>query len=169
MPTSPATTALTIGDDADAAVAARSSIRRRITGEEVETLAKGGSIGNDLCYVGRGGRGAAPSKWGNPFRVNTQCAREEAINKHKSYVSETGLPRSSTILPGCHCRPEEPCHGDHLLELARVAGAKSMGTFLDDGLPVRSPEGLGDGVPPGVEGVPLGVDEDLPLTPAVFE
>jgi hypothetical protein len=142
-PKGPAATALTIGDDA--AVAARVPIRRKITGEEFETLARGGSIGQGLCYVGRGGRGAAPSRWGNPFRVNAQCTREEATSKYKAYLAEAGLHDYIHELAGkdllCHCKPEEPCHGDHLLELVRVAGSKSMGSFLDDGLPVRLLQG----------------------------
>ena len=49
-----ATTALTNGEDT--AVAAKVPIHRKITREEFGPLAKGGSIGQDRYYVGRGGR-----------------------------------------------------------------------------------------------------------------
>jgi hypothetical protein len=135
------TTTLTNGV-AGAVVAARVPGRRKITHEEFEILAKGGSIGLDLTYIGRGGRGAKPSRWGNPFRVSSSCTRAEAISKYKTHVNETGLLEYINELTGkdllCHCGPEEECHGDHLLVLARAAGLKSMVGFLDDGLPVRA-------------------------------
>ena len=155
-----ATTALTNGGCAGLAVAAKSPTRRRITKEEFENLAKGNSIGEDLCYVGRGGRGAPPSKWGNPFRINAQCSRAESVRKYGAFVAETGLHDSIHELSGkdllCHCRPDELCHADHLLELLKAARDSSMGCFLDDGLPVRIPQGHKEPAPESPPGVKAG-------------
>ena len=83
----------------------------------------------------------APSRWGNPFRVDALCPGAEAIDRYKTHVSDSGSVEYIHEILGkdllCHCMPEEPCHGDYLLELCRAEGAKSMATFLDDGLPVR--------------------------------
>ena len=150
-PTAQAATALTIRDGVigatsvigatDAAVSARAPTRRRITEAEFHSLAKGGSLTVGQVYVGRGGRGVVPSKWGNPFRVGAGCTRKEAIDKYKNYVKDAGLDDDIHEITGkdllCHCRPEDPCHADYLLELCRRDRAGSMATFVDDGLPTR--------------------------------
>lgn len=68
-------------------------------------------------YIGR------PSRWGNPFKVGRDGAREEVIAKYRTYV--LSRPDLVAVLPdlrgkvlGCWCAPE-PCHGDVLAELAR--------------------------------------------------
>ena len=150
-PTAQAATALTIRDGVigativigatDAAVSARAPTRRRITEAEFHSLAKGGSLTVGQVYVGRGGRGVVPSKWGNPFRVGAGCTRKEAIDKYKNYVKDAGLDDDIHEITGkdllCHCRPEDSCHADYLLELCRRDRAGSMATFVDDGLPTR--------------------------------
>ena len=102
----------------------------------------------------------APSRWCNPFRVDALCPRAEAIDQYKVHVSDAGLVEYIHEILGkdllCHCRPEEPCHGDYLLELCRIAGAKSMGTFLDDGLPVRLTQGLQELAAPAIAEVVSG-------------
>ena len=77
----PTATALTIGDDVNAALAARARppIRRSITVEEFEALARGEAIGEGLCYIGRGGRGVPPSRWGNPFRVGFKYQVQQSL------------------------------------------------------------------------------------------
>ena len=118
-PTAQAATALTIRDGVigativigatDAAVSARAPTRRRITEAEFHSLAKGGSLTEGQVYVGRGGRGAVPSKWGNPFRVGAGCTRKEGIDKYKNYVKDAGLDDDIHEITGkdllCHCRP----------------------------------------------------------------
>ena len=140
--TDPTATALTNGDDvAAAAVASKSPVRLKITDAEFRELANGGTLGKERVYIGRGGRGVTPSRWGNPFRVDALCHRVQAIDRYKTHLSNSGLIEYIHEILGkdllCHCKPEEPCHGDYLLELCRAEGAKSMATFLDDGLPVR--------------------------------
>ena len=38
--------------------------RRKVTQAELDALAKGGKLEDGVLYVGRGGRGVPPSKWG---------------------------------------------------------------------------------------------------------
>ena len=73
-------------------------------------------IPHDAVYVGR------PSKWGNPFLIGRDGAREQVVKRHREWVYFTcdldGLKRE---LRGkdlvCWCAPL-PCHADVLLELA---------------------------------------------------
>jgi len=72
-------------------------------------------------YIGR------PSKWGNPFLVNTHGDRKEVIEKYEEWLlgirsapnsqrrpilSEAKVELKDKIL-GCWCSPK-PCHGDIL-------------------------------------------------------
>jgi len=67
-------------------------------------------------YIGR------PSKWGNPYLIGVDGAREEVIEKYRKHLE--GKPKLLAALPelrgktlGCYCKPL-PCHGDILAELA---------------------------------------------------
>lgn len=66
-------------------------------------------------YVGR------PSKWGNPFVVVTEDAREEAIELFRESITEEFKAEIRRELRGkdlvCWCAPK-PCHADVLLEIA---------------------------------------------------
>ena len=66
-------------------------------------------------YIGR------PSKWGNPFVIGRDGAREEVIALYRGYILAS--PELMEVLPelrgktlGCWCYPR-PCHGDVLKEL----------------------------------------------------
>ena len=63
-----------------------------------------------MVYIGRGGRGVAPSRWGNSFRVDALCPRAEAIDRYKAHVSEAALVDYIHEILGkdlrCHCRHE---------------------------------------------------------------
>lgn len=68
-------------------------------------------------YIGR------PSKWGNPFRVNKYCSRDEAIDSYYEWI--LGQPELIASLHelkgkrlGCYCKPKR-CHGDVLVELVK--------------------------------------------------
>ena len=107
-------------------------------------LAKGGKLKDDEVYVGRGGRGVPPSRWGNPFRIGLSCTRGEAIIKFHGYFEDQGLFNDIGEIVGKdllrHCRPDEECHGDYLLAMAHHGVRQeepSMAGFVDDGLPVR--------------------------------
>ncbi|OGT54325.1 MAG: hypothetical protein A3E01_15280 [Gammaproteobacteria bacterium RIFCSPHIGHO2_12_FULL_63_22] len=67
-----------------------------------------------------------PSKWGNPFVIGRDGAREEVIAKYREYI--LGRPDLLAALPelrgkrlGCWCAPKA-CHGDVLVELLRGEG-----------------------------------------------
>ncbi len=74
-------------------------------------------IPQDAVYIGR------PSKWGNPFYVNTTRPREEAIKLYREWLSHQPKLRADakSELKGkdlvCFCAPAA-CHGDVLLEIA---------------------------------------------------
>ena len=76
----------------------------------------------NLVYVGRGGRGIPHSTWGNPFKIGTDGSRDEVIEKFRGYLVSSGLGSRARELRGCtlvcHCRPDQPCHADVLIEHA---------------------------------------------------
>lgn len=74
-------------------------------------------------YIGR------PGKWGNPFKIDVDCSREEsirlyrewltkAISEHPELLEEIKKELKEKIL-GCWCAPRI-CHGGVLAELADV-------------------------------------------------
>ena len=79
----------------------------------------------------------------NPFKVGQGRSTQAAISEFKGYLRTSGLIEEIGTLVGkdllCHCGEGEPCHGDVLLEAAAAFGARSMATFIDDGLPTRLP------------------------------
>jgi uncharacterized protein DUF4326 len=69
-------------------------------------------------YIGR------PSKWGNPFYLGKDQAREEVIDTYYEYVIDNALLMESLYELVdkdliCWCAPL-PCHGDVLLMLANT-------------------------------------------------
>jgi len=70
----------------------------------------------DRVYVGR------PSKWGNPFVIGRDGARDQVIAKYRAWLmSQPALIAELHELRGknlvCWCAPER-CHADVLAELA---------------------------------------------------
>jgi len=76
-------------------------------------------------YIGR------PSRFGNPFShlPNTLAhykvsSREQAIEYYRNYIMNTpwlikaAKEELKGKILGCWCRPDFPCHGDILLEIA---------------------------------------------------
>lgn len=83
---------------------------------------------------------ARPTKWGNPFKVDSTCSREEATELHRSLLVEGKYRETESVsatagalyaigvraeihkLKGknlaCWCSLDGPCHADVLLELA---------------------------------------------------
>ena len=92
---------------------------------------KGGQIVQDCdVYIGRrlcmGGWNLPQSEWANPFTVK-ECGGDAsvAVAKYRMYILEqpdllekVHTLRGKTL--GCWCknRPDDPCHGDVLVELA---------------------------------------------------
>ena len=87
-------------------------------------------------YIGRSGivfidKQSYPkqnSPFYNPFKINKDTTREQAINKYRTYIVDK-LEKDPKLLEllilmkgknlGCWCHPE-PCHGDVLLELIEL-------------------------------------------------
>lgn len=68
-------------------------------------------------YIGR------PSPWGNPFAVDGERTREEALEQYEKWI--VGQPALMAALPslkgktlGCWCAPKD-CHGHILVRLAQ--------------------------------------------------
>lgn len=81
-----------------------------------------------------------PTKWGNPFKVDAACSREEATKLHRSLLVDGRFRETASVsatdgalyaigvraeiqkLRGmnlaCWCSLDGPCHADVLLELA---------------------------------------------------
>ena len=80
-------------------------------------------------YVGRGGRGAEPEGWGNPWRLGRGVTRATALKNFDQYARSSPellarLPELLGKTLRCHCGPEEQCHGDLLIALcAELLGA----------------------------------------------
>jgi len=55
------------------------------------------------------------TRWGNPFKIDSTCTREESIKKYEEYFVKNLLKDLHLIHDarrlGCHCKPL-PCHGD---------------------------------------------------------
>jgi hypothetical protein len=70
-------------------------------------------------FIGR------PSKFGNPFVINSDGTREEVVQKFKDYLMSKPslLEAARKELKGkvlvCYCAPKM-CHGDVLLEIANA-------------------------------------------------
>ncbi len=68
-------------------------------------------------YIGR------PSKWGNPFVVGKDGARDEVIELYKEWLkTQPKLIAAAKVelrgkTLGCWCSPK-PCHGDVLMQIA---------------------------------------------------
>ena len=101
-------------------------------------------------YIGRGSRRRgglllSPSPWANPFKV-TDCADvEEAIERFRSHLQASpalvrDLPKLAGMRLLCHCRVEDPCHGDAIIsEFRRLLLPGPGPLVLSVGLPY-SPE-----------------------------
>lgn len=73
-------------------------------------------------YIGR------PSKWGNPFAIGRDGAREEVIEKYREWIMTqpnllSSLGELKGKILGCWCAPRA-CHGDVLAELADLLGTR---------------------------------------------
>lgn len=77
-------------------------------------------------YIGR------PSEWGNPFVVGKDGEHAEVVDKYRAWArTQPALLAKVAVLHGqtlgCWCktkfRPNRPCHGDVLVELAAEAVA----------------------------------------------
>ena len=74
-------------------------------------------------YIGR------PSKWGNPFRIESNMTRAMVVQLHRDWLlySKQAQHLRDSIHEltnkdlGCYCKPLI-CHGDVLLELANKQG-----------------------------------------------
>ena len=80
--------------------------------------------GQDV-YIGRGDsqRGILPSKLQNPWKIGAHGTRAEVTSKFREFAGNSADVRLGVRgLMGkrllCHCLPEEPCHGDFLIEMA---------------------------------------------------
>ena len=75
------------------------------------------TIPPDAVYVGR------PSKWGNPFRLQNFCSRQQLIEVYEKWIADEIQLGNLNLseLRGkdlvCWCAPL-PCHADVLLGLA---------------------------------------------------
>lgn len=69
----------------------------------------------NTVYVGRG------SRWGNPYSVE-RYGIDEALRLYRIYLEEELREGRLDLSPlvgknlACWCSPEDPCHGDILLE-----------------------------------------------------
>ena len=88
--------------------------RKALNDFEKAELRAGRSV--EGVYVGR------PSVWGNPYKLNVDGNREEVIKLYREYLLESGLSKRVGELRGsvlrCHCRDDQACHADVLVELA---------------------------------------------------
>ena len=78
-------------------------------------------LGPNEVYIGRGQPrwGLERSKWGNPFRLGQ--GRRDAISRYRYWVRHQpnlikSLPSLTNMTLVCHCKPNEKCHGDVLIE-----------------------------------------------------
>ena len=74
-------------------------------------------------YIGRGSpqHSISPSIWGNPFKISPTCSRAEVVKSFAKHLSDSQELRAQIpTLEGkrimCHCRLDEQCHGDSIIE-----------------------------------------------------
>ena len=82
-----------------------------------------GELPPDGVYVGRGCRGQARSIWHNPFKIGSGRTRIAVILKYQECILSAGrenlrmqLSRLRGNILCCHCRADQACHADVLLE-----------------------------------------------------
>ena len=71
---------------------------------------------------------ARPSRWGNPFRIAVDGDRTQCVALYREALTRGDLAFAVAdvrdALAGrdlaCWCRPDEPCHADVLLEMAKT-------------------------------------------------
>ena len=79
---------------------------------------------SEVVYIGRGlhndVRRIQPSLWANPFRMEHK-GRRRCLEEFDAYLS--GSPALLSLLPAlrgrlvaCHCKLDEECHGDVLIQ-----------------------------------------------------
>lgn len=93
----------------------------------VKNIRKGKYQSADV-YIGR------PSKWGNPFVLDSchsHDERLEVIEKYRAWLQSqlallAALPELKGKTLGCWCAPL-PCHGDVLAELANKENDNEIG------------------------------------------
>lgn len=71
-------------------------------------------------YIGR------PSKWGNPFKMDSKATRDQIVAKYEAWLLTqphllAALPELKGKRLGCWCAPRL-CHGDVLARLANREG-----------------------------------------------
>lgn len=70
------------------------------------------------------------SRWGNPFKIDVDGAREEVLRKYRIWIKDklNQDPDFLTPLRGrnlaCFCELTDPCHADILLQLANRQGKR---------------------------------------------
>jgi hypothetical protein len=82
-----------------------------------------GPLPPEAIYIGRG------TKWGNPFKIDEDCTREQAIRYFRHWVGEVTqmqlIADARRELRGfdlvCSCKPQA-CHGDMWLKIANSDG-----------------------------------------------
>jgi len=62
------------------------------------------------------------TKWGNPFKMDSGCTREQSIQKFREWFPTQkhlvdSLHEIQGKVLGCWCKPKD-CHGDILAEFA---------------------------------------------------
>jgi len=116
-------------------------IRREMRKRKQDTMVKGDeAIFVVHCkrekydvYVGRGRcpQTGKLSKWGNPFEIGRDGARETVIRKYREWIVTqpqlmAALPELRGKVLGCWCAPKA-CHGDVLSEMANTRIADTGG------------------------------------------
>lgn len=119
-------------------------------------------------YIGRGGHGQAPSKWGNPWKVTSGYPAVAAVEDYEAWIRGGGGPAHQLRCLGgkwlrCHCRLCMLCHADALIRshAAAVAqGGHAQGRLAQEwlgaeGPPARRAPAGGQHAPPDVAGDPI--------------
>lgn len=88
-------------------------------------------VGRDICdvYIGRDFGGWAGSKYANPFPIDRNHDREEALTRYAGWLRreiQAGRITAQELSAldgkrlGCWCKPK-PCHGDILAQFVEWA------------------------------------------------
>ena len=92
------------------------------------------------------------SMWANPYKIGVDGSREGVVNLFRRYAKEKFVERDLKELRGktllCHCRGDQSCHADVLIEMLMESGQSQAGKkeavdtaeMCDDGLPERTTE-----------------------------
>ena len=119
---------ITAANSANPPQAIGATTRSTIAEADLARVRSGLQLVLPKVYIGRGpGSPKGRSVWANPFMVSDRLPRDVSHQKYRNYLEESGKVGEIEALRGkvlvCHCKEDQACHADVLIDLRRSARA----------------------------------------------